>query len=168
MNPTKTQIVKEFLSRPVFVYLSEEASSRPILLMVFFNGLHDALQAVENWLADAVPDYLADLTVTVIDEDLQDAIITIGDDPENWDIDDEPPCDDAPRAYHRKDATTRPDGTIEVFESTNDNLDHGVPSEYADWTWIAPNLEAFKKRAGQSGYGVSGVKVTVELDGRMI
>lgn len=85
------------------------------------------------------------------------------DGPERDDLD-----EDGPRAWHRIDAYTNPDGSIRATESTNDNLDHGYPSEFAEWERFFRNRAQFDSQAGRSRVGCSGIEVTVILDGERI
>ena len=60
---------------------------------------------------------------------------------------------------------TKEDGSIVIYCSTNDNLDHGVPSEFAEWTSKAKDRVQFDKIYGKSRIGCVGTIVTVTLDG---
>lgn len=64
-----TDKIKEYVNVPVFVFLYEEAVREPVLWMVFFNGVVDAVELLVAWLADASQTYLDGLTVTVVDAD---------------------------------------------------------------------------------------------------
>lgn len=55
-----------------------------------------------------------------------------------------------------------------VYESTNDNLDTGYPSEYASWTTRFKNTEDALKHTGKSRTGIFGSEVTVTLNGNKI
>jgi|GEM_PF-4941853 len=61
-----------------------------------------------------------------------------------------------------------PDGSYLVEEWTNDDEDHGYPNEEASWYAVYPTLKATIKHCGVSRIGVSGVQVTVSLNGKRI
>jgi hypothetical protein len=65
----------------------------------------------------------------------------------------------------RYDAHTNPDGSIEAHVWTNDDEDRGYPNTESQWDERYKTAEEFHKRVGISRTGVSGVKVTVFLDG---
>lgn len=67
--------------------------------------------------------------------------------------------------YHRTEGWTQEDGSVRVFNDTNDNEDRGYESDSAHWESICRDREAFIKRYGKSGHGCMGANVIVELDG---
>lgn len=71
-------------------------------------------------------------------------------------------------AYSNFFGFTKTDGSIVIYFSTNDNLDHGVPSEFAEWTFTAKDRVQFDKMYGKSRIGYIGKVVTVTLDGKKI
>lgn len=71
-------------------------------------------------------------------------------------------------ALQRYDLATQDDGSIRGTVWTNDNLDHGVPSEIAEWNVTYADRAAMDRGAGRSRTGISGVKVIVILDGQRI
>lgn len=73
-----------------------------------------------------------------------------------------------PQAWHRIEAYTNPDGSIRATESTNDNLDRGYPSEFAEWERNFRTRSMFDSQVGKSRIGCSGVVVDVYLDGQRI
>lgn len=80
----------------------------------------------------------------------------------------EPDCDEGPRAWERIYGFSNPDGTVTACVSTNDNLDTGYPSEFAEWTTRIKSVEEFHRRYGKSRTGCSGVEVEVFLDGKQL
>lgn len=73
--------------------------------------------------------------------------------------------DGEPVAWQQTVAYTNGDGSIVAHTSTNDDQDLGIPNSYAEWKGEHKTLESFQKSAGFSRTGISGVRVTVELDG---
>jgi len=71
-------------------------------------------------------------------------------------------------AYSNFFGFTKTDGSIVIYCSTNDNLDHGVPSEFAEWTSTAKDRAQFDKFYGKSRTGCIGTVVTVTLDGKTL
>lgn len=71
-------------------------------------------------------------------------------------------------AWFEYDLYRRDDGRVEGRARTNDNLDTGYGSEYAEWSVAASSAEAAAKRFGVCRSGVSGVEVTVLLDGKCV
>ena len=79
---------------------------------------------------------------------------------------DDEPLDEGPGAWQRYVLWTLADGKIEGQCSTNDNLDTGYPNEYADWkVSYKDKASMLKNLSGGSHVGISGVRVSVELDG---
>lgn len=70
-----------------------------------------------------------------------------------------------PETWHRIDAVTLDAGRIRAYHATNDNLDRGYPTEYAEWTTTYRSLEGFRILCGVTRVGVLGCRVTVTLDG---
>lgn len=66
------------------------------------------------------------------------------------------------------DGHTMSNGRIRVDCWTNDNYDKGYPSGDAGWTVTVPNRESFNRHCGKSRTGISGIKVTVTLDGEEV
>ena len=66
--------------------------------------------------------------------------------------------------YHLTEGYTDDDGTIRVYNTTNDNRDSGYPSEHANWESRCVNKDQFLKIYGKSGTGCMGAKVIVRLD----
>ena len=64
----------------------------------------------------------------------------------------------------------RTDGDkVRVFHVTNDNDDDGFPDGvWAEFDFPFPNVEMAKANAGKCRVGISGVIVTVTLDGEEI
>ena len=81
---------------------------------------------------------------------------------------DEQRDNDGPHAWQTYHLHSNPDGSIVGRVSTNDNLDHGVPSEDATWDVRYDNRAAMEHGTGKSHVGISGVVVQVFLDGRKI
>ena len=68
-------------------------------------------------------------------------------------------------AWHRIDIQTLGKGRCVVHESTNDNDDDGYDDgEVVSWNY-EDNIARALLRHGKSHVGISGVKVTVTLDG---
>lgn len=72
------------------------------------------------------------------------------------------------QAYSNSFGFTKEDGSIVIYCSTNDNLDHGAPSEFAEWTSTAKDRAQFDKIYGKSRIGCVGTVVTVTLDGKKL
>ncbi len=68
-------------------------------------------------------------------------------------------------AWQRYDLVTRANGSIDGCCSTNDDLDHGVPTEYAEWGCRYPNRKSMELQTGGCHTGISGIVVEVYLDG---
>lgn len=81
---------------------------------------------------------------------------------------DEQQDNEGPHAWQTYHLHTNPDGSIVGQVSTNDNLDHGVPSEDATWDVRYDNRAAMEHGTGKSRVGISGVVVQVFLNGRKI
>jgi len=65
-----TEKIKEHIDIPIYVYLHEDViPDEAILLMVFYNGMTDAVDALLSYLNDAVDTYVDGLTVTMIEDD---------------------------------------------------------------------------------------------------
>ena len=79
---------------------------------------------------------------------------------------DDPPEPAEPRAWQRYDATTLPDGTIQVWCATNDTLDRGHPSQHAAWAFTYRDRASFLRGVGGGSRQGVGCQVTVTLDGR--
>ena len=73
-----------------------------------------------------------------------------------------------PEAWHQIVGETFDDGRVHVKEDTNDDEDRGYPTRYARWDYVLPSVESFHSKAGKSRVGISGVRVTVVLDGEEI
>lgn len=73
-----------------------------------------------------------------------------------------------PEAWQHYDLYTQAGGTIRGRCSTNDNLDHGIPSEHAEWSVRYKNRADMLKITGGSHVGCSGVNVRVFLDGEEV
>ncbi len=70
-------------------------------------------------------------------------------------------------AWHEYDIWEEGD-RVRVYESTNDNLDRGYPTEHAAWYCDFKDVESALKHTGRSRFGVSGIEVTVRLNGEKI
>lgn len=68
-------------------------------------------------------------------------------------------------AWHLYDLSVEADGTVSGVVSTNDDLDWGEPSEWASWPVSYKNLSDALKQTGGCHFGVSGVAVTVRVNG---
>ena len=68
------------------------------------------------------------------------------------------------RVYHLIEGYTDEDGSIRVYLATNDETDHGYPSEHAIWESKCSSKDNFLKRYGKSGTGCMGAKIIVKLD----
>jgi hypothetical protein len=79
---------------------------------------------------------------------------------------DDPPEPSEPHAWQRYDATTNPDGSIQAWCATNDNLDRGHPSEHATWAFTFRDRPSFVRGVGGGSRQGIGCRVTVTLDGR--
>jgi hypothetical protein len=78
----------------------------------------------------------------------------------------EPDVDDGLGTYHRYDMHTRADGEIHGWVETNDDNDDGYPDGNIErWQEHCKTRAEFDRRVGRSRIGISGVKVTVVLDG---
>jgi hypothetical protein len=57
-------------------------------------------------------------------------------------------------------------GKVRVLVSTNDDDDDGIPDgKVEQWSMEFPSVEAALEHCGRSRVGISGVRVTVLLDG---
>lgn len=79
---------------------------------------------------------------------------------------DEPIEPQEPRPWSRFDIVTIDNGCF-VYWSTNDDLDHGYPSEYASDTYRFDSVEEALDFTGRSRFGVLA-DVTVTLDGEKV
>ncbi|MHB8564228.1 MAG: hypothetical protein ACYDDA_09865 [Acidiferrobacteraceae bacterium] len=70
--------------------------------------------------------------------------------------------------YSEYDLHTLPDGRIAGRCCTNDNLDLGCPSEYAEWEITYRNRTDCLRTTGGCHVGFSGHRVTVTLDGERV
>lgn len=62
--------IKEHVDIPIYVYLHEDViPEEAILLMIFYNGMTDAFDALISYLDDATDIYLEGVIVTVIEDD---------------------------------------------------------------------------------------------------
>lgn len=73
-----------------------------------------------------------------------------------------------PRVYQHYTLHTAENGMIRGVASTNDNLDKGYPSEYAEWEVRYLSRSEMEKQTGKSHTGVWGCEVLVYLDGEKI
>lgn len=64
--------------------------------------------------------------------------------------------------------TGGPGEPVEVFAWTNDDQDRGYPNDDAGWAMDFDTVEQALKHTGTSRVGISGVRVTVTLDGEKI
>ena len=72
-------------------------------------------------------------------------------------------------AIQRYKITSLPDGSAVVYVETNDDNDDGIPDgKWEDWRLEFPTVKKAKKHCGKCRIGVSGVIVSVELDGEEI
>jgi hypothetical protein len=72
-------------------------------------------------------------------------------------------------AWHRIDAHTQSDGSIVALNQTNDDNDDGYPDgETAEWSITYKDRSQFDRCVGVSRVGISGIRVTVTLDGKEI
>ena len=73
------------------------------------------------------------------------------------------------KTYHEISIVTLDDGTVSVRENTNDDNDDGYPDgKEVWWDWQAKNLDAALKHTGKSRIGISGIRVTVTIDGEEV
>lgn len=71
--------------------------------------------------------------------------------------------------FHRIDADTQPDGSIVAHHVTNDDNDDGWPDGNVEkWKTTYRNRASFDKCVGKSRIGISGIVVTVDLDGHRL
>jgi len=61
-----------------------------------------------------------------------------------------------------------PSGEIRGIRTTNDDADLGLPGDVESWEVDYKSREQMEKITGKSHIGVSGVEVTVVLDGERI
>ncbi len=73
-----------------------------------------------------------------------------------------------PAAWAAYDCTLLPDGTIHVACQTNDDRDLGYPSGESWYTLTHASLTAARRARGVCRVGVSGIIVTVTLDGQRV
>jgi hypothetical protein len=72
-------------------------------------------------------------------------------------------------AWLRYDGYTQQDGTIQVEAMTNDNNDDGyADGETAEWMVTCRNRAEFDRRCGRCRTGISGITVTVSVDGEEV
>jgi hypothetical protein len=71
-------------------------------------------------------------------------------------------------AWERWTLTTLEDGRIAGQWETNDNQDRGHETGFASRHMTFDNYERMKSRTGLSHTGISGIEVTVLLDGEKI
>lgn len=74
-------------------------------------------------------------------------------------------------AWHKTEITTLPNGHVEIRHSTNDDNDDGLPDgKVTSWSDVFPPHRAAGEiaRCGKSRVGISGIRVTVILDGEQI
>lgn len=73
------------------------------------------------------------------------------------------------RAFHRVEIYSRPDGSAVAECQTNDDDDDGVPDgRTAEWTLEHKTIEQALKQHGKCRVGISGIVVTVCLDGNRV
>ncbi len=75
---------------------------------------------------------------------------------------------DTTKAYQNYYLSTESDGSISGRCETNDNLDQGAPNEFAEWEVRFRNHQEMVSHTGLSHVGISGVAVTVYLDGERL
>jgi hypothetical protein len=73
-----------------------------------------------------------------------------------------------PRATHRYHLHTQGDGSIQGLADTNDNLDQGRPTEWAEWPVRYKDYQAMARQSGLSHVGINGCSVEVYLDDHRI
>lgn len=71
-------------------------------------------------------------------------------------------------AYQLYVLSTCPDGRIQGWCRTNDNLDRGIPTEYAEWEVTYRDQAHMTQSTGLTHVGISGVRVEVRLDGHCL
>lgn len=70
------------------------------------------------------------------------------------------------RVFHRMAIRTLPSGRVEIHHETNDDNDDGYDDGYlVEWTNNVADVETALRITGKSRTGISGVRVTVSLDG---
>ncbi len=84
--------------------------------------------------------------------------------PPTYDEEDEEEEVAEPLAWQTYEILTTDEGAV-VYTDTNDNYDLGYPGSYAHWEMHFRSVEAALRHTGKSRVGVSGVRVTVTLDG---
>jgi hypothetical protein len=73
------------------------------------------------------------------------------------------------RAFHNIDITTRADGSVWAVHTTNDDNDDGYPDGATQvWALNYKSVEDAKRVSGKSRIGISGVIVTVTVEGRVV
>lgn len=75
---------------------------------------------------------------------------------------------EGPCATHLYHLHTQGDGSIKGIADTNDNLDQGYPTEWAEWPVRYKDYEAMARQTGLSHIGINGCSVEVYLDGQRI
>lgn len=81
---------------------------------------------------------------------------------------DEPDEDDGLATWQTYDVVPDGAGGAHVHAATNDNLDTGYPSEFAEWHLHFRRLADALRHTGVCRTGVSGVRVTVTLNGERL
>lgn len=76
--------------------------------------------------------------------------------------------DDEPCARHSYFLRTREDGSIVGDAETNDDLDQGVPTEWAQWQVRYRSYDDMRRQTGLTHVGCNGCRVQVYLDGKQI
>lgn len=71
-------------------------------------------------------------------------------------------------AFHDISITSLGDGRCSVHESTNDDDDDGYPDGHVEEWSYEGDLARELERHGKSRTGISGVKVSVYLDGEKL
>jgi len=71
-------------------------------------------------------------------------------------------------AYQEYRLFSQSDGRITGTCQTNDNLDRGYPTEFAEWPVEYRDYAHMAHRTGLSHVGISGVVVSVYLDGKQL
>ncbi len=88
------------------------------------------------------------------------------------DADDAPEWDESaltePTAWATYDCTLWPDGTVHVACGTNDDRDLGYPSGESWYTLTHASLDDARRTRGVCRVGISGIVVTVTLDGQRV
>jgi len=75
----------------------------------------------------------------------------------------------APAALHRMSIVEEADGRILCYNETNDDNDDGYPDgDWSSWTAKFPTIDAALRSCGKCRVGISGVIVTVTVDGKEV